>query len=168
MNLFHSILSIGILFLTSGCASYRFGNASDPGFKSIFIENFRNDSDEPHLENLVTTTVIKEFQNDGTLIVTDASSAEVILQGRIITFQMSPVLYSRQNEITPTQVSMSIGVKYSLTRRGQKKAFREGQATGSSTFFIGGDLQSDKRLGVPLASEELGRNMVSDLSGSWR
>ncbi len=143
------------------------GAVQDPGFKTIFIENFKSDVDEPALENLVTTTVIQQFQRDGSIEVTSAKNAEVILRGRITSFDMSPVRYSRANELTPTEVTLGIGVSYTLTKRGETKPFKESQATGNTTFFIGGDLQSDKRQGVPLASERLGRQMVASLTEGW-
>jgi hypothetical protein len=150
-----------------GCASYQLGSVSDPGFQTVFIENFKSDVDEPLLENLVTTTVIQQFQNDGTVRVTSAKEADVILRGRIDSFDMTPIRYSRANELTPVEANMTIGVTYNLTRRGETKPFRQSKAIGTSTFFIGNDLQSDKRQGVPLASERLGRQMVSDLVDGW-
>ena len=159
-----------ISFLTAiltGCASYKTGSIHDPGFKTIFIENFKSEVDEPALENLVTSTVIQQFQRDGTIEVTDIEHADVILRGRITSFTMSPARYSRENELTPTEVSMSIGVHYTLTKRGQPKSYLDGQSSGSTSFFIGNDLQSDKRQGVPLAAQALGRQLVSSLVEGW-
>ncbi len=161
------LLLLPLALLAAGCASYKLGAANKPNFKTIFIENFKSDVDEPALETLVTTTVIQQFQNDGTLEITDAKKADVILQGRITGFTMSPVRYSRANEITPTEASMSITVKYMMTRRGEEKPFKTSQAIGSTSFFIGSDVQSDKRQGVPLASAHLGRQMVSDIVDRW-
>ncbi len=155
-----------VLLLLCGCA-YKFGTIKDPGFKTIFIENFKSDVDEPSLENLVTTTVIQQFQNDGTLTVTDADKADVILRGNITQFSMSPARYSRQNEITPVESSMSLGVKYTLTKRGEEKPYFTGSASGETSFFIGNDLTSDKRQGIPLAAAKLGRQMVTQIADKW-
>lgn len=165
---YHILASVSLILtlFCQGCA-YQVGSIHDPGFKTIFIENFRSDVDEPALESLVTTTVIKEFQKDGTLRVTDEDEADVIMRGVIQKFEMTPVLYSRQNEITPTETSMVIGVRYSLTKRGDTKPYYHGTAEGSSSFFIGNDLQSDKRQGVPLAAAQLGRKIVQSLADGW-
>ena len=158
---------LAFLGLTSGCASYHVGSIHDPGFKTIFIENFKSDVDEPGLENLVTTTVIKEFQRDGTIEVTSADLADVILRGRITSYELSPVRFSRSDEITPIETSLTIGVHYTLTKRNQTKPFVESQASGNRSFFIGNDLQSDKRQGVPLAAEVLARQIVANLADGW-
>lgn len=163
---------IFVVFLTSllfldGCASYQMGAVRKLDFKTIYIENFKSDVDEPALENLVSTTIIKEFQRDGSIEVTDRDRADVILQGRITSFQMSPMRYSRENELTPTEASMTIGVKYTLTKKGQAKPYTKAEASGNTSFFIGSDLQSDKRQGVPLAAEKIGRRIVSSLVEGW-
>lgn len=155
------------LLLLTGCSSYKVGAVHDPGFKTIYIENFKSDVEEPGLENLVTTTVIQQFQRDGTLRVTDVAQADVVLRARIDSFEMSPVRYSRANELTPTEATMTIGVHYSLTRRGEKEPYDKASAAGTTSFFIGSDLQSDKRQGVPLAAERLGRNIVSNIADAW-
>jgi len=159
-------LLVPLTLFLDGCA-YKVGSISDPGFKTIFIENFKSDVDEPALESLVTTSVIQQFQKDGTLVVTDMKEADVILRGRITEFDMSPLRYSRANELTTTELSMSIGVSYTLTKRGQGKPYSDGKISGATTFFVGSDLQSDKRQGVPLASQDLGRKLVGRLVEGW-
>ncbi len=155
------------LLACAGCASYHAGAIHDPGFKTIFIENFKSDVDEPQLENLVSTTVIQQFQRDGTIQVTDLEKADVILKGHITSFEMTPIRVSRENELTPTEVSMTIGVSYTLTKKGESKPYTESKAQGSASFFIGNDLQSDKRQGVPLAAAKLGQHIVSALADAW-
>lgn len=160
-------LSVFCLFLLSGCAGYQLGSTKDPGFKRIFIENFRSEVEEPELEHLVTTTIIQQFQRDGTVQVTDREHADAILQGTIDKFELSPLRYSRQNELSTTQASMSIGVRYFVTKKGQSKPFITSRAQGSTSFFVGSDLQSDKRQGVPLAAQELGKQIVANIVEGW-
>lgn len=159
--------SLCLVLLGSGCA-YKVGAVHDPGFKTIFVENFKSDVDQPQLENMVSTTIIQQFQRDGTLEVTSEERAEVILKGKIVSFETTPVRYSRTNELTPTEVSMTIGVEYSLTKRGESKPYADHlKATGSSSFFIGDDLQSDKKQGVPIAAARLGQAIVAKIVDGW-
>ena len=155
------------LLSLAGCASYRMGAVRKLDFKTIYIENFKSDVDEPALETLVTTTIIKEFQRDGSIEVTSREHADVILQGRISKYQMAPTRSSRENEKTPTESSLSISVDYTLTKKGQTAIWSKGSAAGSANFFIGSDLQSDKRQGVPLAAERIGKQIVSSLVEGW-
>ena len=161
------LLLAAVAALLCGCASYKLGKIHDPGFKTIFIENFKSQVDEPGLENLVTTTIIQQFQMDGTLTVTDEASADVVLRGKIIDFTMAAVRYSRSNEITPVESTLSLSVAYTLTKRGETSAYQNGTASGTTSLFIGSDLQSDKRQGIPLAAAKAGRQIVSQLVEGW-
>jgi len=152
--------------LLSGCA-YKLGTVHDPGYKRMFVENFRSDVDEPGLENLVSTTIVKQIQNDGTVQVTSLEDADVVLRGRIVEFKMTPVTYSRSNELTPTEATMSITASYTITRKGETSPLYKGRITGNTSLFIGNDLQSDKRQGVPLAAEDLGRQIISQIADQW-
>jgi hypothetical protein len=165
MKLPFILLSI-LLILNSGCA-YKLGSVGDPGFKKLFIENFKNEADEPRLENIVTTTIIQQFHNDGTIEIVPASEADVILRGTITQLTTSPVRFARSNEITPTEVNLSIIVQYTLTKKGESKPYRKATASGASRFFIGDDLQSDKRQGIPLAAEKIGQSIISTLVETW-
>ncbi len=161
--LLSAVLALGLL----GCSSYKLGTYHDPGFKTIFVENLRSEVDEPGLENLVSTTIVRQIQKDGTVQVTNLEDADVILRGHINEFEMTPVRYSHSNEITPTEANMTIGITYTLTRKKAKESFYRGHATGTTSLFIGSDLQSDKRQGVPLAAEDLGRKVVSQFVDAW-
>jgi hypothetical protein len=161
-----ALLVAGIIVQFSGCA-YNLGNTSEPSFETLFIENFQSEVSEPALENLVTTSVIQEFQRDGTLRITRRENAEVVMRGVISGFNLSPQRYSRQNELTPIEASMSITVQYTLTRRGETRPFLIASETGTASFFVTSDIQSDKRQGVPIAAQNLGRNIVTRLVDTW-
>jgi hypothetical protein len=160
------IFSLSVILMV-GCSSYHLGEVHDPGFKKIYIENFRSEIDEPELENLVSTSIVQQFQKDGTIEVTDRDQADVILRGTIDHFELTPMRYSRQNELTTTQASMTIGARYTLTKKGQSTPYQKLRAEGSTLFFVGSDIQSDKRQGVPLAAQDLGRHIVTNLVDGW-
>jgi hypothetical protein len=162
----YALFLSALLILNAGCA-YKLGSVGDPGFKKLFVENFKNEADEPRLENIVTTTVIQQFHNDGTIEIVPASEADVMMRGTITQFSMTPVRFARSNEITPTEVNLSITVQYTLTKKGASHPYSKGAASGTSRFFIGDDLQSDKRQGIPIAAEKLGQNIISTLVETW-
>jgi len=80
---------------------------------------------------------------------------------------MSPMRYSRDNELTTTQVSLTIGARYTLTKKNQSVPYLTSKAQGSTLFFVGSDIQSDKRQGVPLAAQDLGNKIVTSLVDGW-
>ncbi len=63
-----------LAFVLSGCAGYHVGPATPAYLRqihSIAVPTFRNETLMPRIEVLVTGTVIKQFQQDGTFRITN-------------------------------------------------------------------------------------------------
>ena len=66
-----------------GCVGYRLGEIKPQYLKdvhSIAVPTFKNNTFIPRMEALVTNTVIKQFQQDGTFRITNEAQADAILR----------------------------------------------------------------------------------------
>ena len=158
-----------LAFLFQGCAGYQLGPAT-PGYlrhvKSIAIPTFANTTLTPRIEVLVTNTVIKQFQQDGTFRIANADAADATLKAEIASVNRSPARSLRGNVLSTTEFNLSITVKYTLVGRDGKQ-LGAGAAGGSTSFFVGTDVSTDERQAFPLAAEEMARHLVSQLSEGW-
>ena len=71
----------------SGCLGYHIGPAKPYYLRDIHtiaIPTFTNKTLIPRVEVLVTDTVIKQFQQDGTYRIASSESADATLKGEII------------------------------------------------------------------------------------
>ncbi|HEY8835550.1 MAG TPA: LptE family protein [Chthoniobacterales bacterium] len=157
-------------FLLEGCAGYHLGPAT-PGYlknvHSIAIPTFSNSTLTPRIEVLVTNTVIKQFQQDGTFRIANADAADATLKAEIVGVNRSPARSVRGNVLATTEFNFTLTVKYTLLGRDQKTLGSPGGVSGSTSFFVGTDVATDERQALPLAAEELARHMVSQLSEGW-
>jgi hypothetical protein len=155
--------------LFQGCAGYQLGPAT-PGYlrqvHSIAIPMFANTTLTPRLEGLVTSTVIKQFQQDGTFRITNADVADATLKAEVVSVGRNPARSLRGNVLSTTEFFLTINVKYTLIGR-DGKALGSGGVSGSTSFFVGQDVSTDERQALPLAAEELARHLVSQLSEGW-
>jgi len=162
-----ALLSLAVLL--EGCAGYHLGPAT-PGYlknvHAIAVPTFANSTITPRIEVLVTNTVIKQFQQDGTFRIVNADSADATLKGEIVGVNRSPARSVRGNVLSTTEFNLTLIVKYSLVGRDQK-ALGSGGVSGSTSFFVGTDVATDERQALPLATEELARHLVSQLSEGW-
>ena len=160
---------LSLVFLLEGCAGYHLGPAT-PGYlknvHAIAVPTFANSTITPRIEVLVTNTVIKQFQQDGTFRIVNADSADATLKGEIVGVNRSPARSVRGNVLSTTEFNLTLIVKYSLLGRDQK-ALGSGGVSGSTSFFVGTDVATDERQALPLATEELARHLVSQLSEGW-
>ena len=161
-------LLFAALFL-DGCAGYQLGPAT-PAYlhdvHAIAVPTFGNNTLSPRIEVLVTNTVIKQFQQDGTFRIVNPDAADATLKAEIVSVGRSPARSVRGNVLSTTEFNLTVTVKYTLTGR-DAKVLTTGAVGGSTSFFVGSDVNTDERQALPLAAEELARHLVSQLSEGW-
>ena len=158
-----------VAFLIEGCAGYHLGPATPAYLRNIHtiaIPTFTNTTLEPRIEVLVTNTAIKQFQQDGTFRITNTDAADATLKAEITGVGRSPARSVRGNVLSTTEFNLTLTVKYTLLDR-DGKALTSGAVGGSTSFFVGTDVNTDQRQALPLAAEELARHLVSQLSEGW-
>ena len=162
-----ALLLLPLLF--GGCLGYHLGPAT-PGYlrnvHAIAVPTFTNSTLEPRLEVLVTNTAIKQFQQDGTFRIATADTADATLKAELVSVGRNPARSVRGNVLSTTEFNLSLTVKYTLIGRDGKQ-LTAGAVSGSTSFFVGSDVNTDQRQAMPLAAEELARHLVSGLSEGW-
>jgi hypothetical protein len=163
---FTSLLAL----LLGGCAGYHVGPATPSYLRqihSIAVPTFRNTTLVPRIEVLVTGSVIKQFQQDGTFRIANEDHADATLKGEIVAVGRSPARSVRGNVLATTEFNLALRVRYTLVGRDGKTIAGPSDAAGATSFFVGEDVATDERQALPLAAEELASRLVSQLSEGW-
>ena len=164
-------LSFSLLaLLLSGCAGYHLGPATPAYLRQIHliaVPIFRNGTLLPRIEALVTGTVIKQFQQDGTFRIANEDNSDATLKGEIVAVGRSPARSVRGNVLATTEFNLSLRVRYTLLGRDGKTLAGPSEAAGLTSFFVGEDVNTDERQALPLAAEQLAGHLVSQLSEGW-
>ena len=138
-----------------------------PDVHTIAVPTFKNTTILPRIEALVTDTVIKQFQQDGTFKIANRSNADATLEGEIVRVTRSPARSVRGNVLATSEFNLSIHVKYKLVGRDGQQIGPAGDAGGSTSFFVSTDPVTDERQALPLATEDLAVRLTSQLSEGW-
>ena len=153
----------------SGCLGYHIGPAKPyylRDVRTIAIPTFTNKTLIPRVEVLVTGTVIKQFQQDGTFRIAGNETADATLKGEIIRISRSPARSVRGNVLATSEFNLAMRVKYRLVGPDGKPLGPSGEVAGTTSFFVGTDVTTDERQALPLA-EELATRLVTQLSEGW-
>ncbi len=121
----------------------------------------------PRIEVLVTDTLIKQFQQDGTFEITSDDKADATLTGEISRINRNPARSVRENVLATTEFSLALSVKFTLTARDGKPLAGPSEVTGTTSFFVSSDVTTDERQALPLATEDLATRLVTQLSEGW-
>jgi hypothetical protein len=106
------VLVLLSLLLLSSCG-YRFtsvGGIVPEDTKTIAIPAFINGTAEPYVDVEVTKAVVNEFLTDGRLKVVSAETADLVLNGKVTKFDMTPSAYSTDNYVQSYTVSIGLNV----------------------------------------------------------
>ena len=104
----------------SGCLGYHIGPVKPyylHEIQTIAVPTFKNETLIPRIEALVTDTVIKQFQQDGTYRIVNEGNADAILKAEITRISRSPARSLRGNVLATTEFTLSMRVHYRLVGR---------------------------------------------------
>ena len=153
-----------------GCLGYRIGPVKPYYLRdvhAIAVPTFTNRTLVPRIEVLVTDTVIKQLQQDGTYQITNGDKADATLTGEISRINRLPARSVRGNVLATTEFNLQLLVKYTLTGRDGKQLVPATTAVGTTSFFVSSDVTSDERQALPLATEDLATRLVTQISEGW-
>jgi len=156
-------------FLLAGCAGYSLGPVKPSylkNIKTLSIPVARSEDLAPHVEVLLTSTIIKEFQRDGTFRIAPSGAGDATLRITLEAIQLTPVRSVPGNVLQASEFVMSLKIRYEL-REGAGERGRVldgGHISGEASFFVSTDLQQDQRQAFPRAAEQAAQHMVSQLS----
>jgi len=160
-----------VLLLFTGCAGYHLG-ATIPkkmaGIKTIAVPTFHNETLVPRLEALAASTVVKQFQQDGTFQIRSTTDADAILTGTIVKIRRRGARSVRSDIVKQQEYNLLVTVSYALMRRGTGEQIDAGIVIGETSFFVSGnDVNQDERQAIPLAIERAAVSIVSRVSTGW-
>jgi hypothetical protein len=159
-----------ICFALGGCLGYHVGPVKPYYLRdvhAIAIPTFKNHTLVPRIDVLVTDTVIKQLQQDGTYQITNGDKADATLTGEITRITRAPARSVRGNVLATTEFSLWLVVKFSLTGRDGTQLVPPNDVIGTTTFFVSSDVTSDERQALPLATEDLANRLVTQISEGW-
>jgi len=165
-----ALLATLICFALGGCLGYHIGPVKPYYLRdvhAIAIPTFKNHTLVPRIDVLVTDTVIKQLQQDGTYQITNGDKADATLTGEITRITRAPARSVRGNVLATTEFSLWLVVKYSLTGRDGAQLVPPNDVIGTTTFFVSSDVTSDERQALPLATEDLANRLVTQISEGW-
>jgi hypothetical protein len=155
------------VLLLAGCAGYHVGPVRPTymnGINTISVPTLRNGTLVPRLEVPLANIVIKQFQQDGTYQIGSDENADAILEGTVDQLTLVPARALRGNVLQTTEFQLQLVIDFKLINRVTGKELVHRKVTGTTEFFVGGDLQQDEQQAIPLAAEQAAVQIVSVLS----
>jgi hypothetical protein len=165
---FEVLLTIALF--CNGCAGYRLGPVSGQaaGARSVQVNPFTTKLLEPRVSDAVTASLRKQLQRDGTYRLNTKKDGEIILSGTIIEYERSHISFQPTDIVTPRDYRLRIRAHIHAQERASGRVLLDREVFGHTTLRVTPDLSSAERQAVPLAAEDLARNIAALLTeGTW-
>lgn len=188
-----------VLLLQPGCAGYQLGSVKPAAFadvEKIHVPIFRNDTLEPRLSSLVSNAVLKQLQADGTYQVTNRSSSDAVLVGKIRNVRKRQLRAVRTDTLTSQELSVYLELEFHLEdpNTGEKLGTRsrnrdepgdpdsdsdpkkestdplrvpQGRVVGETIQFVESNFQVSERAALSRAAEDAAKKLVSQIANGW-
>lgn len=157
--------------LLTGCAGYRLGPIQPhfmEGIHTIAVPTFRNETLIPRIEVMVADTVIRQIQEDGTFkVASSPETADAVLEGEIMQVLRRPSRTVLGNVQATQEFDMTMVIHYKIIRKATGVTVDDKNTTGSTSFFVSGDVNQDEIQAIPLAAQSAAIHMVSEFGEGW-
>ena len=163
--LFPALLSLALC----SCANYQMGSTPKaPGMtdiKVIYLPTVQNETDETDIPGIVSNAILQEIDRDGTFRHGRKDESDAILEVTVKKIERVPIRQSTQQFLTTLQYQLILVLEYRLYNMKEKKdVIRKTNATGTTTFFVGGDQTESQRQAFPLAAVSAAQALVTSIA----
>jgi hypothetical protein len=165
------VLLAGACVAFTGCAGYQLGptNGMSAGSRSVQVNIFESKVlEEPRLGEAVTSALRKELQQDGTFKLDTRNEGDVIVSGAIVRYRRAGLSFQPRDILTPRDYRLTLLAMVTARDRASGKVLLNRRVQGQTTVRIGNDLTTAERQSMPIAAEDLARNITALLvDGEW-
>ncbi|MBV9492424.1 MAG: hypothetical protein JO069_22235 [Verrucomicrobia bacterium] len=133
----------------------------------VAVPIFDNQTVEPDIEALATTTLIKQLQQDGTYQVTSLDRADAEIKGVITDVIRSQARAVTGNVLASSEFNLTVRLHLDVINPQTKATIAQRDVEGTSRFFVQNDVTSQERQAIPLAVEDASVQAASFLSEGW-
>lgn len=173
---FAALPALLLSFVLTGCAGYQMGSIKPTPMahvNTLAVPNFKNNTLEPRSEVLLTNTLIKQIQQDGTYKITNEKDADAILECTLEEVERRPMRSVRGSVLLSREYELRLRIRYTVVDRRTGQDLMSRTVSGVTAFFVSGtnalsaDVLQDERQALPLAMEDAAVRLVAQISEGW-
>ena len=157
-------LGLLVLALLVGGCGYTMGGNLPPHIKTIAVPMFRNLTQQPTIEDVMTQAVVSAFANTGRLKVVSLAQADSILEGEVVEYNVESIAFDTSINAQVYRLRVRLNIQFRDVRN-NTMLWKQDGLEERSDFRAWGDVAqtiSQERIGASnQAAVEIGRRIVS-------
>ncbi len=158
-------LVIGLIFIC-GCGYTTQAYNLPSSIKTVYIETFTNNSDQPNLENELRIRLSEAFQDEGHIKITSKENADTILSGKINAYDRQAMRYA--NDETVEEYRLSIAVDFEFKQKlSQEVVVKADSFYADTSYYISGSLAKSEKSARTDTVNELAHRILNKIVTLW-
>jgi len=153
-----------LLGLLAGGCGYTLGGNLPPHVKTVAVPIFKNLTQQPAIENVITAAVVNAFANGGRLKVVPVAQADSILEGEIVGYTVDSIAFNSSINAQEFRLRVRLNIQFRDVRNNTMLWRQEGLEERSD-FRVGGQvsqtISSEREGAASQAAVDIGRKIVS-------
>jgi len=105
------LAGLALAALVGGCGYSVSGNLPSH-VKTVAVPIFKNKTQEPAVENVITAAVVSAFVTSGRLKVVPAEAADSILEGEITGYSIDSIAFNPQINVTEYRLRVTVNIRF--------------------------------------------------------
>lgn len=162
--------ALSLIVLLSGCAGYRLGGQKPThltGITKLAVPTFDNQTLEPRLGSVVTNSLIKQIQMDGSYQIVSKDQAEAVLEGIVTRVDRSQFRSNRQNVLSTSQLQMRLSTTFVIRDTASGRPIHQGRSSANSYVFLDSNVQNSEAQALDDAAQRLAGFIANEISEGW-
>ena len=149
--------------LVGGCG-YTVGGNLPPHVKTVAVPIFKNSTQQPAIENVITAAVVNAFANAGRLKVVPLAEADSVLEGEIVGYNVQSIAYNASLNAQEFRLWVRLNVQF-RDLRDHTMLWRQEGLEERADFRVGGQVSQtislEREGAAGQAALDIGRKVVS-------
>jgi hypothetical protein len=156
--------ALSLALLAGGCGyTVGLGGNLPPHIKSVAVPIFRNNTQEPAVENTITAAVVNAFVTSGRLKVVPIERADSILDGTITGYRLELIAFTPQINVTEYRLVVTVNIRFRDVRQ-NALLFSQDGLEERADFRVQGQVSETiarEDVAARQAAVDVGRRIVS-------
>ncbi|HEV8437849.1 MAG TPA: LptE family protein [Methylomirabilota bacterium] len=151
-----------LVALAGGCG-YTIGGNLPPHVKTVAVPIFRNRTQEPAIENVITSAVVNAFVGGGRLKVVPVEQADSLLDGEITGYSVDSIAFDASINAQVFRLRVTLNVQF-RDLRNNTMLWRQEGLQEQADFRVAGQVSQTMALEESAARQaavDIGRKIVS-------
>jgi outer membrane lipopolysaccharide assembly protein LptE/RlpB len=157
-----AFLLLPLAALLSGCG-YTVHGTLPAHIQSISVPIFRNRTQEPAVETLITRAVVEGFSTNGRLRVVSSGQADAVLDGEVIGYTVGSIAFDKDSNVRVYRLVVTVNIRLRDVKQ-NAVLFQQNDVREQADFRVQDAVSqtiSREETALRAAATEIGRAIVS-------